>query len=192
MILLSFQDIFYQLDLLIGFSAPVLVYILYRIKKISRFSFYIFWIGAAIGLTWEIPMFVGSYERIFITIETLRPYPFHYLIFMISHTLWDGGLFLIGYWLVLLLCKAPNFENFNIKELGILIIYGQIQEIMVEFAAVSNSTWTFIVYWWNPALFYINGYPITLYPQICWLFGILIFYCILLKLKPRFVENGKI
>jgi hypothetical protein len=185
----SFQAIFYQLDLLIGFGAPILVYFLYRIKKINKFSWFIFWIGALIGLTWEIPMFIGSYEGFFVTIETIRPYPLHYLIFMISHTFWDGGLFLIGYWLVKLLCKSPHFDKFNINELMILIIYGQIQEIMVELAAVSNSTWTFIVYWWNPALFYINGYPITLYPQICWLYGILIFYFGLLKLKPRFNEE---
>ena len=184
----NLQAIFYQLDLLIGFGAPILVYILYRINKISKLSLCIFWMGAAIGLTFEIPMFVGSYEGFFITIETIRPYPFHYIVFMISHTFWDGGLFLIGYWLVILLCKSPNFDKFKIKELVILIVYGQIQEIIVEFGAVSNNTWTFIEYWWNPALFYVNEYPITLYPQICWLYGILIFYYILLKMKPKFNE----
>jgi len=182
------EPFFYQLDLLVGFGAPILVFILYRTKKISQFSWYIFWIGALIGLTWEIPMFIGSYENIFVTIEQIRPYPTHYLVFMISHTLWDGGLFLIGYWLVKLMCKEPNFESFNIKELSILIVFGQIQEILVEFGATSNNTWVFIVYWWNPALFYINGYPITLYPQICWLYGILIFYLVILKLKTKFNE----
>ena len=104
------ESVFYQLDLLIGFGAPILVYILYRINKINKFSLYVFWVGAAIGLTWEIPMFVGSYEGFFITIQQIRSYPFHYLVFMISHTLWDGALFLLGYWLVILLCKAPNFD----------------------------------------------------------------------------------
>jgi len=182
----SLQSVFYQLDLIIGFTAPVLVYFLYRIKKINKFSWYIFWVGAAIGLTWEIPMFVGSYENIFVTIEIIRPYPYHYLIFMISHTLWDGGLFLIGYWLVQLLCKSPHFNKFNIKELIILIAYGQIQEILVELGAVSNSAWYFIVYWWNPALFYVNGYPLTLYPQLVWLYGSIVFYILLLKLKPKY------
>ncbi len=180
----SLHAIFYHIDLIIGFSAPILVYVLYRLKKIRKFSWYIFWVGAAIGLTWEIPMFIGSAETTyFVTIETIRPYPYHYLIFMISHTLWDGGLFLMGYWLVLLLCKSPNFEHFNIKELIILIVYGQIQELIVEIGAVSNSAWTFIVYWWNPALFHVNGYPITLYPQLVWLYGPIVFYYLLLKLK---------
>ena len=184
------QPIFYQLDLIIGFSAPILVYVLYRTKKIDKFSWYIFWIGAAIGLTWEIPMFVGSYETtFFVTLTTISPYPYHYLIFMVSHSLWDGGLFLLGYWLVKLICKSPQFDEFNVKELVILIIYGQIQEIIVEIGAVSNKAWTFIVYPWNPALFFFNGYTITIYPQICWLYGILVFYYLVLKLKPKFDEK---
>lgn len=184
------SELFYILDLVIGFTAPTLVFILYRTKKISKFSWCIFWVGAVIGLTWEIPMFVGSYDTtFFITLETINPYPFHYSIYLISHTFWDGGLFLIGYWLVLLISKTPQFDSFDIKEFLILIIFGQIQEIMVEIGAVSNSAWTFIAYWWNPALFYFNGYPITLYPQICWLYGITLFYFLILKLKPKFKEG---
>ncbi|MHA1150970.1 MAG: hypothetical protein ACTSR8_22340 [Promethearchaeota archaeon] len=57
------------------------------------------------------------------------------------------------------------------------------QEILVEIGAVSNSAWTFIEYWWNPALFYVNEYPITLYPQLCWLYGSLLFYSSVLKFK---------
>ncbi len=181
---------FYFLDLLVGFTAPILAYILYRTEKIDKFSWYVFWIGAAVGLTWEIPMFVGSYEtNFFITLETIRPYPFHYIVFLISHTLWDGMLFLIGYRLVLLLSESPRFKEFNLKELMILIIYGQIQEIIVEVGSVSNSAWTFIVYWWNPALFYVNEYPITLHPQLAWLFGSILFYFILLKLRPKLTEK---
>lgn len=188
--MVNFQDMFYFLDLLVGFIAPILAYILYRTEKIDKFSWYIFWIGAAVGLTWEIPMFIGSYETsFFVTLEPIRPYPFHYIVFLVSHTLWDGMLFIIGYRLVLLLSESPRFEEFNLKELIILIIYGQIQEIIVEVGAVSNSAWTFIVYWWNPALFYVNEYPITLYPQLAWLFGSILFYFILLKLKPKLTEN---
>ena len=188
--MVNFQDMFYFLDLLVGFIAPILAYILYRTEKIDKFSWYVFWIGAAVGLTWEIPMFIGSYETsFFVTLEPIRPYPFHYIIFLVSHTLWDGMLFIIGYRLVLLLSESPRFEEFNLKELIILIIYGQIQEIIVEVGAVSNSAWTFIVSWWNPALFYVNEYPITLYPQLAWLFGSILFYFILLKLKPKLTEN---
>ena len=188
--MLNFHDIFYYLDLIVGFTAPIIVYVLYRTHKIDKFSWYVFWLGAAVGLTWEIPMFLGSNETtFFVTLETIRPYPIHYVVFMISHTFWDGMLFLIGYWLVRLLCKPPHFNEFDIKELMILIIFGQIQELVVEIGAVSNSAWTFIVYWWNPALFYINGYPITLYPQLAWLFGSILFYYFLLKLKSKFTEN---
>jgi len=188
--MINFQDMFYFLDLLVGFTAPILAYILYRTEKIDKFSWYVFWIGAAVGLTWEIPMFVGSYEtNFFIILETIRPYPFHYIVFLISHTLWDGMLFIIGYRLVLLFSESPRFKEFNLKELMILIIYGQIQEIIVEVGSVSNSAWTFIVYWWNPALFYVSEYPITLYPQLAWLFGSILFYFILLKLRPKLTEK---
>lgn len=185
----SFQDMFYWNDLAIGFSAPLLVFVLFRMKKISGFSLRVFWLGAAIGLTWEIPMFVGSYETTALaTLTTIRPYPLHYLVFMISHTLWDGGLFLIGYWLVLLMCKAPQFAGFNFRELLVLLVYGQLQEFMVEMGATGNEAWTFIVYWWNPVLFYWNGHPITLFPQLCWLYGPIAFYFLLLKLRP---VNGR-
>jgi hypothetical protein len=184
------SELFYILDLIIGYTAPIFVFFLYRIKKINKLSWYVFWVGAAIGLTWEIPMFVGSYSTTFlVTLETISPYPFHYSVFMISHTLWDGGLFLIGYWLVLLICRAPQFERFNAKELLILIVYGQIQELLVETGAVANSAWVFIEYWWNPALFYVNGYPITLYPQLVWLCGPILFYYVILKLKLKLKDS---
>ena len=66
--------IFYLLDLIIGYTAPILFYVLYRLKLINKFSLKIFWIGAAIGLTWEIPMFVGSYETTtLVTLKTINP-----------------------------------------------------------------------------------------------------------------------
>lgn len=180
------SGLFYTLDLIIGFSSPVLVFILYRLKLISRQSWLVFWLGAAIGLTWEIPMFVGSYETTaLVTLTTITPYPFHYSLFMVSHTLWDGGLFLIGYWLVLFFCDGPCFDRFNPKALIILIIYGQLQEFLVEFGAVSSSAWTFIRYDWNPALFHFNEHPITLFPQLVWLYGSGLFYFLVLKWIPK-------
>jgi hypothetical protein len=183
----DFQDLFYWLDLAVGFSGPVFAFFLLRMKIISGFSWRVFWVGAAIGLTWEIPIFVGSYETTALaTIVAIRPYPLHYLTFMISHTLWDGGLFLIGYWLVLLLCREPQFKSFNVKELLVLLVWGQFQEFMVEMGSTANNAWTFIEYWWNPALFHWNGHPITLFAQLVWLYGPIAFYFILLKLKPKF------
>jgi len=173
---------FYILDMIIGIGAPILVQFLYYLKIINKRSLQIFWIGALIGLTWEIPIFVGSYETTaFTTIKQISPYPCHYSIFLLIHTLWDGGLFLIGYWLVLFLKKSKAFDKFRPKELFILVLYGQIQEMIVEIGAVSNNAWKFIEYGWNPALFYVNGYPITLFSQLFWLYGSILFYVILLK-----------
>ena len=120
------SNLFYILDLIIGFASPVLFLVLYRLNVISRQSWRIFWLGAAIGLTWEIPMFVGSYETTTLaTLTTITPYPFHYAVFMILHTLWDGGLF------------------------------------------------------------YFNGHPITLFPQLVWFYGSLLFYFLVLHFIPQ-------
>ena len=41
---------------------------------------------------------------------------------MISHTLWDGGFFLVGLWFVHRLCPAPQLQAFRWRELGVLLV----------------------------------------------------------------------
>lgn len=185
-----FQSSYYWLDLLVGYAAPLIAFGLYRTGRISRFVWRLFWVGCALGLTWEIPMFVLSAADTGLPLLVwVRPLPAHYLVFMLSHTLWDGGLFLIGVWLVHRLCPAPTFRVFRWQELAVLLIYGQVSELLVELSSTYNHGWAFIDdYPWNPTLFRFNGLPITLLPQLVWLIAPIAFYLIALRLNGQPVQ----
>lgn len=180
-----FQSSYYALDLLIGYGAPAVVLALYRIGRIDRFTWRLFWLGCTLGLTWEIPMFVLSGEATGLPLLTwVRPLPVPYGILMVSHTLWDGGLFLIGVWLVRRLCRPPTFAIFRWQELAVLLVYGQLSELLVELSSTLNDGWVFVTdYGWNPTLFHFHGHPITLMPQLVWLGAPVIFYLIALRLN---------
>lgn len=130
-------------------------------------------------------MFVLSAEDTGVPVlEWVRPPPVHYLVLMVSHTLWDGGLFLIGVWLVQRLCRAPAFQKFSWREQAVLLIYGQVSELLVELSSTMNDGWVFITgYWWNPTIFWFNGHPITLMPQLVWLAAPVVFYLAALTLN---------
>jgi hypothetical protein len=176
-----FKAGFYYVDLMIGFSLPVFFYFLYRSGKTDKLIWHLFWIGAFIGLAWEVPIFILSGQTTSIPIISwIRPLPFHYAVFMIAHTLWDGGIFLIGVWLVRVLCPPPLFKQYNTRELLVLVIYGQASSLMVEISSVINEGWVYETgYCWNPVLFEVAGRPITLLPQLIWLAAPVVYYLIL-------------
>jgi hypothetical protein len=169
---------FYLIDLLVGYSMPVFVYGLYRVRVVTKVTWQLFWVGAAIGLLWEVPIFVLSAEATpYPIIEWINPLPYHYLIFMLCHTLWDGGLFLAGMLLVCLLSSPPRFERFSFRELFMFLCYGQVSALLVELASTFSDGWVYLHgYWWNPTLFLFNGHPITLLPQLVWFVAPVLFY----------------
>ena len=179
------REYFYWIDLAIGFSAPMVVLFLYAVKKIGRYTVALFWIGAVLGLTWEVPIFLLSVPPTAHPVITyIRPQPVHYLFFLAAHTLWDGGLFLIGVWLVRKLCRPPHFAGFRLSELGILIVYGQVSELIVELTSITNGGWAYVAgYRYNPVLFPVGRYHITLLPQLIWLAAPVVFYFAALALK---------
>jgi len=172
---------FYYADLIIGFSFPVFFYLIYRTDKAGKTIWRLFWLGAVIGLAWEVPIFILSAEHTYFpVISWIRPLPFHYIVFMIAHTLWDGGLFLIGVWIVRIFCLPPWFNKFKVKELAVLVIYGQISSLMVEASSVLNDGWVYVTgYGWNPILFELAGHPITLLPQLIWLAAPVVYYLVI-------------
>ncbi len=176
---------YYALDLLIGYGAPWVVFGLYRAGRVDRFAWRLFWLGCVLGLTWEIPMFVLSGEDTGVPLLVwIRPLPVRYGILMVSHTLWDGGLFLVGVWWVRRLCRAPCFAVFRWQELAVLLVYGQVSELLVELSSTLNDGWVFVTgYWWNPTLFQFNGHPITAMPQLVWLAAPVVFYLIALPMR---------
>lgn len=182
-----FAESYYSLDLLVGFSSPLIFLLLYRLRKIERHTWHFYWIGALIGLAWEVPIFVLSGEATGIPIVVWhRPLLVHYSVFMVSHTLWDGLLFVIGIWLVRLTCRAPCFQSFRWPELLVLVLWGQASELLVEISSTANDGWAFVEYWWNPVIFECNGHNIAWLMQVIWLLASVLFYIVLLKLAPRY------
>jgi hypothetical protein len=140
-----------------------------------------------IGLTWEIPIFIMSGESTLLPIVTwTRPLIAHYLVFMISHSLWDGLLFVIGMWLVHGICRKPVLQEFRWSELTVLFIWGQASELLVELSSTLNDGWVFVEYWWNPAIFQFNGHNITWLMQAVWAAASTGYYVLIIRFKPEY------
>lgn len=181
-----FRSAYYPLDLAIGFSSPVLFFLLYRTGRIERFTWQAFWVGGLVGLTWEIPIFVLSGEATSVPLVTwVRPLIAHYAVFMVSHSLWDGLLFVIGLWLVKAACRKPVLRAFRWSEMLVLLAWGQVSELLVELSSTMNDGWVFVAYPWNPALFQCNGHDITLLMQAVWAVAPIAYYLIVLRLNPN-------
>ncbi len=171
------QTYFYILDFFIAGIILGLVTILYLAGRISRFYWILFWVGCALGLTWELGCNINMLvSENYPVARFITPPPFHFIFAVISHSIWDGGLFLIGAILVHKICTPPWFETFKMSELLVLLIWGQVQALAVEILSVFSSAWEWIVYWWNPSLFIFHGHAVTLLPQLIWLLAMLIFY----------------
>ncbi len=177
---------FYWIDFSIATAALIAVFLLYRAKVIGKYAWHLFWLGFALGLCWEAPLsLLNQYSVTHPAAKFLTPLPTHFSVLIIMHSFWDGGLFLIGVGLVYLANKARWFEKFQVRELLILIAWGQASELWVELMSTYNQGWAYIPYWWNPSLFKFNGSDITLLPQLIWLVAPVIYYFAALKLKSR-------
>jgi hypothetical protein len=184
---------FYWFIWFVGLLICLIVIILYKIKKIEKFIWYLFWIGFLLGLCWELPLSIANEISLFpparfITPVPLSP-PISIIIIVIAHSLWDGGLFLLGVGFVYLICKQPYFEKFKICEFIILIIYGQVSELIVELSSTFSNAWEYNVYWWNPRLFIFNGHNITLLAQLIWLVAPIVFYFLAIQIKIKLVNK---
>lgn len=176
-------DLYYTADFMIAISLPVFFYVSHRTGRFDPIVWKLFWAGCLIGLTWEIPIYFAGPDFM----ETpaliyLTEFPFSRLLHPILHSFWDGGLFLIAYWLTLKFCQAPVLSKFRCKELGVMLVWGQVQEFAVELSATQAGAWTFTGQWWNPVLFKSGQGFITLVPQLIWLYGPIIFYVVALKI----------
>jgi hypothetical protein len=182
------REYFYYLDFAIGAAVPLTVIVLYASKIISPFTWKMFWIGTAIGLMWEMPLSTLDGLGIVDIFRFATPPPAHFIVIIISHTFWDGGLFLAGLIVVKLLRPEPLFGTFRAGELAVLMAWGQIQELSVELMSTGSGGWEYIPAWWNPSLFLFNGRHITLTPQVIWLAAPVVFYFAALAVKKRGTE----
>ncbi|MBN2160224.1 MAG: hypothetical protein JW807_12575 [Spirochaetes bacterium] len=175
---------FFILDFIIGFGTPAVIIILHIARKVSTFTWRMFWVGTAIGLTWEIPLSTLDGLGIVDIFSFLTHPPAHFSFIIASHSFWDGGLFLAGILIVRMVLKGEeHFTRFRSRELGILLLWGQVQELCVELLSTGNGGWSYNPAWWNPQLFHFNGRPITLLPQLIWLAAPVLFYVAALRIQ---------
>ena len=178
-----FETHFFTLDLLVGFSLPVYVHLGNRSRPDGAHVIRLFWLGVAVGLTWEIPIFLSAILAQDPIVGFLREPPLHPSVFMVAHALWDGGLFLVGLALVRALCSHPVLVRFRWSELLVLVLWGQASALAVEVTSVLNGGWFYHgAHAWNPVLFQISGHPITLVPQLIWLAAPIAYYSCALRL----------
>lgn len=175
---------YYALDLMIGFGSAVILFLCLKKRAVDRVLWNLYCLGAAIGLLWEIPIFVlsaGKSNMPLIVWKTQLPAPIG--IFIVAHTLWDGLLFLLGVCLIFKINPDTRLDAFKWKELSAFIVWGEISALLVEVSSTLNNGWSYLEYSWNPVLFKIKGQNITALPQIIWFFAPVFFYCIMTRMK---------
>jgi hypothetical protein len=181
---------FYWIDISIGLAIALVIILLYFFKRIQKFTWSLYWVGVLLGLAWELPLSLCNEFSLYPVANFLTPLPFHFSVIVVTHSLWDGGLFLVGVWLIYTICRSPHFSQFRSAELGVLLLWGQLSELAVEISSTFNNAWEYIPYWWNPSLFLFNGHHITLLPQLIWLVAPIVFYLLALKLRSRFAPQA--
>ena len=88
-------------------------------------------IGCLIGSTWEFTFHFLGDEFAYAVKQWplgLSGWPKK-----LSHSIWDGGLFMAGVWLCFKYLPLPLFTRFSWRELGIMEAWGIFQELLVEY-----------------------------------------------------------
>ena len=177
---------FFAIDLIVGFSLPAYLHLRHRSRPDAAMIIRLFWLGVAIGLAWEVPLFLSAISATNPIVGFLREPPLHPAVFMIAHAFWDGGLFLVGLALVRALCAHPVLASFRWPELAVFTAWGQASALAVEVVSVLNRGWFYPAgHAWNPLLFQVDGHPITALPQLIWLAAPMVYYVFALRLIRR-------
>ena len=165
--------------LVIGF------YFAYKNSRISSEYYTLFWIGCLIGSTWEFTfLFLGPE---FLHSVKEWPYGLGGWPRKLSHSIWDGCLFMVGIYFCERFLPDPLFRSFNKKELGIMLSWGIFQELLVEYL-FNGRVWIYEPLPWNPIIIPVlpgsaplsPGY--TLIPQAVWIIAPILFYFTCLRI----------
>ena len=165
--------------LVIGF------YFAYKNNRISSEYYTLFWIGCLIGSAWEFTfLFLGPE---FLHSVKEWPYGLGGWPRKLSHSIWDGCLFMVGIYFCKRYLPSPLFRSFNKKELGIMLSWGIFQELLVEYL-FNGRVWIYEPLPWNPIIIPVlpgsaplsPGY--TLIPQAVWIIAPILFYLICLRI----------
>lgn len=160
--------------------------VLFVSQQISSFHLALFVVGCLVGALWEFPLhFAGpeySSDPIFVS---LTEFPLPPIMQPILHCVWDGALFMIGVWLIHNLTPNPYFAQFQLAEVGILLVWGLLSAIVIECVGTMGG-WVYTVRSWNPVLFRFNEQNITLLPIAIWTMAPPIFYGLALVIAGFF------
>lgn len=172
----------WALDVVVGLAVPVALTAGARARLLRAGDLRRYWLGVALGLTWEVPLFVagtghlGPPAWVF-----LSPFPLPSVGLVAVHALWDGGLLLAGTWFVRLARPGPHFVRPRVGEAAVLVAWGQLQELVVEVVAIAGGAWTYRSTAWNPAIVAVGPGELTLVPQLVWLVAPLVYYWLVLR-----------
>ena len=165
-------DFFVAFTLLVGFKWA------YNKGRISKYYYKLFWIGCLIGSTWEFTFLFLGPDFLY----SVKEWPFGLGGWprKISHSIWDGGLFMVGVCLCLKYSKEKYFANFRLDQLGIMISWGIFQELLVEYL-FNGRVWVYEPLPWNPVIIPPlpgSATPVgyTLIPQAVWVVAPIVFY----------------
>ena len=149
-----------------------------------------FWIGTALGMVWEVLFDVFGDGFCSILAEELLFVPGTRAV---AHSLLDGVIFVVGVWLCrdLLGGKAYSVAtSFSVKELAIMFLWGNLQEIFVDYVG-QDWVWKFHPGFCldlgagelcNGVMLEMFGRRFTWAPQVTWIIAPCVFYALLLAI----------
>ena len=161
MTLTSHQKSLVIIDAL-GPSLATLMFVFLRYSnRISHSLWLTYLFGIGIGCIWEIPF--GLAGDSFLVSKFHNPLGFGV---HILHAFWDSLIFLLGMYFI----HIRNDNKYcGLAQLGLLIVFGLLQEFIVELIFNNN-------YWYyktdnrhNPVVFTINGVGYTSIPYLVWI-----------------------
>jgi len=138
----------------------------------------LFWLGCRLGALWEFPLyFIGPEFSDTPPYRLLVAFPVHPILQPISHSFWDGALFMIGIYLIRQMLPNNPFLPFNWKALGVYVLWGIGSALTLEIIG-SMGIWEYIPNQWNVVLFQVKGKNITSLAPLTWTIAPIIHYSI--------------
>jgi hypothetical protein len=160
-------------DIAIGLAVPAGAAALYALGRISMREVLFIVLGIIIGLAFE--LFIGFMPG-FIAFKMHWPLPL--VTILLSHSLWDGGLFMAGCVLARIILRRPLSRicaAFDWRELAIMVAWGAVSAFVVELIG-NGVMWEYQPQEWNPVWITIHGQGYTAFIQLVWLAAPVVFY----------------
>jgi hypothetical protein len=167
---------YYAADLFCAVAFPLLVWLGRSRAWPNPHAWRLFWVGAAIGLSWEIPIFAMSAWTGTPILVWQTPLPLPPAAFIVAHSSWDGALLLAGYEIARRITTRRGASPFGVLGISIQVLWGQLTEICVELSAIGAGTWVYLDgLWFNPPWAFVAGHPLPTGLQVAWLCASLAF-----------------